>query len=98
RIISDVFRNSPVYRVGGDEFVAVLESEDYDDRDALLSAFDERIEDNLAKGGVVVSAGVAEYIPGEDSSAKRVFARADMRMYARKDELKRMYANVNGVD
>ncbi|MBR5768783.1 MAG: diguanylate cyclase [Clostridia bacterium] len=98
RIICDVFRGSPVYRVGGDEFVAVLEGENYDDREALLASFDERIEDNLAKGGVVVSAGVAEYIPGEDSSAKRVFARADMRMYARKDELKRMYANVNGVD
>lgn len=98
RIISDVFCNSPVYRVGGDEFVAVLEGEDYDNRETLISAFDGRIEDNLAKGGVVVSAGVAEYIPGEDSSAKRVFARADMRMYARKDELKREYAKVNGTE
>lgn len=98
RIIGDVFRGSPVYRVGGDEFVAVLEDADYEDREELLASFNERIEDNLAKGGVVVSAGVAEYIPGEDSSAKRVFARADMRMYARKDELKREHAKVNGAE
>ena len=57
-IICDVFRNSPVYRIGGDEFVAVLEGVDYEEREVLLSAFNERIEDNLNKGGVVVSAGV----------------------------------------
>ena len=40
RIICDVFEHSPVFRIGGDEFVAVLQNGDYENREALLRLFD----------------------------------------------------------
>ena len=36
KIIGDVYRHSPVYRVGGDEFVVVLQGDDYRNRAELL--------------------------------------------------------------
>lgn len=88
RLICGVFKKSPVYRVGGDEFVAVLEQEDYEDRHRLLQAFNQQIEANRQNGSVVIAVGMVEYKPGEDKSYKRIFERADMQMYQRKRELK----------
>ena len=92
RLICESFRNSPTYRIGGDEFAAILEGSRYEERAALLGAFDRRMEENRKLGQVVVSAGMAEYLPGIDYSYERVFKRADLRMYRRKDELKQMDA------
>lgn len=79
---------SPVYRIGGDEFVAILEGADYDAQDALLADFDRQMEENLTQGKVVVSAGVSRFMPGQDDSFRAVFERADERMYQRKRALK----------
>ena len=38
RLICKVFDHSPVYRIGGDEFAAILEGSDYEDREELISA------------------------------------------------------------
>ena len=89
-LIRQVFQHSPVYRIGGDEFVAVLQGEDYDRRDSLLSLFHNHIEENRQTGQVVVSAGMAVYDPGRDNSVERIFKRADRLMYLRKDQLKHM--------
>ena len=88
--ICDHFKRSPVFRVGGDEFVAVLEGEDYRNRYALLEAFNRRIEANLHTGGAVVASGLSVFRPGEDGSCRQVFERADRRMYGRKSVLKAM--------
>lgn len=88
RLICDVFQHSPVFRVGGDEFVAILEGTDYAQRDALLQAFNRRIEENMKTNRVVVAAGMAMYVSGMDHSFERVFKRADREMYRRKEELK----------
>lgn len=90
RLICDIFLHSPVYRVGGDEFIVVLEGRDYERRESLMAAFDRRIEENRQNNEIIVAAGIAEYVPGEDNSFERVFKRADHRMYQRKDELKAM--------
>jgi GGDEF domain-containing protein len=45
------------------------------------------MEENKAGGGVVLSAGMAEFGP-EDRSVHDVFSRADERMYERKKILK----------
>lgn len=39
-LISEFFENSPVYRIGGDEFAVILEGGDYGNREKLLTAFD----------------------------------------------------------
>lgn len=90
RTICDQFKHSPVFRVGGDEFVVILEGEDFGNRYALLEAFNRRIEANLRAGGVVVASGLSVFRPGEDRSCRQVFERADRRMYGRKSVLKAM--------
>ena len=89
RLICEVFPHSPTYRVGGDEFAVLLEGADYDNRDELLRVFFRHAEHNRATGGVVVAAGMAEYDPARDNSFRRVFERADNRMYEHKHLLKR---------
>ena len=88
RLICKVFDHSPVYRIGGDEFAAILEGGDFENREELLRIFDQRIEENSRVNRVVVSAGMAEYLPGRDSSVDSVFRRADAEMYRRKEEWK----------
>lgn len=81
------FPNSRVFRVGGDEFVAILEA-DYADRAARMAAFNRQVEENLLSGkGAVVSAGMGEFRPGLDFACHTVFTRADKMMYERKQML-----------
>ena len=90
RLICQHFKHSPVFRIGGDEFVAILKGEDYRNRKELIAAFETDIEDNRRENRVVVSSGLGLYRPGEDNSFRRVFERADQRMYDRKSTLKAM--------
>lgn len=84
------FKHSPVYRIGGDEFVVMLEGQDYQNRKALLDEFERDVENNLKEGAVVVSSGLAIFRRGQDNSYRRLFERADHRMYDRKGALKAM--------
>lgn len=87
-LISVYFSNSAVYRVGGDEFTAILEGEDYKNCESLLKDFDKKAEDNISKGKAVVSSGMSEYRYGKDKNYKQIFDRADKNMYLRKRVLK----------
>ena len=87
KLICDHFKHSPVFRIGGDEFVAILEGEDFANRNGIMQSFNEIIDRNNQAGDVVVSAGIADYAQG-DISSKNVFDRADKLMYTRKRELK----------
>ena len=88
RLICRVFRHSPVFRIGGDEFVAFLTKEDYKSRDNLIYLFNKHVDKNLETGGVVVSAGIGLFDPDKDTGFDEVFTRADELMYKRKKELK----------
>ena len=94
KLICRVFKHSPVFRIGGDEFVAFLMHEDYNSRDELLLTFNQHIEDNISNGGVVISAGISLFNPEIDSTYEEVFTRADELMYVRKKELKQRKAAV----
>ncbi len=94
RLICVLFQHSPVFRVGGDEFVVVMTGQDYANRDQIMKQMQEQVEENLKQGKVVVSAGLSDYIPKEDTSIHDVFERADAIMYERKKTLKRMGARV----
>ena len=93
RILCHVFTHSPVYRIGGDEFVVVLTDEDYKNRIALL---DQLVAQNkgcyeklsLEKGEASFSIGMAEYRKEADVKVEEVFARADQAMYRNKKEMK----------
>ena len=88
RLICTSFKHSPVFRIGGDEFVALLEGEDYQNRVLLLADFETQADLNLRNGSTVVASGLATFRPGEDNSYRQVFERADARMYDRKGLLK----------
>lgn len=88
RLICEIYKHSPVYRIGGDEFVVILKGSDFDNRELLKEQFDKTIEENRSKGSVVVSSGMAVFDPGIDESYTEVFIRADKKMYERKMALK----------
>ena len=88
RLICEIFKKSPVYRVGGDEFVAILEGDDYERRETLLATFNREIEKNRQNKGVIIAIGMSAYNPNQDDCYKQIFERADTLMYQRKKELK----------
>ena len=91
-LVCELFQHSPVYRVGGDEFVVLLSGRDFDRRREILEELQRRSEGNIGTDNVVISAGVSEYLPGEDMEVHTVFHRADELMYANKQALKTMGA------
>lgn len=92
KMISEMFKHSPVFRTGGDEFVVLMNGQDYQDRMDLVAEFDRAVEQNIGTGRVVISGGLAEYKCGDESTFHEVFERADKLMYERKQELKSMGA------
>lgn len=96
KLICNHFMHSPVYRIGGDEFVIYLTGADYQNRHEILERLNSEIEDAVRNGGVVVSIGLSDYIDGEDTEVKAVFERADALMYQRKKQLKEMGAITRG--
>lgn len=87
-----IYKHSPVYRIGGDEFVVILEGEDYAHRDALFEkvrAF-EHIRDLSAAQPwtqLAASVGMAVYDKTRDTAYRAVFNRADTKMYEQKQHL-----------
>lgn len=91
-MICEIFRHSPVFRTGGDEFVALLREHDFEHRQQLMDMLHEQSVEHIGSGEVVVSGGISDYIPGEDTSMHAVFERADALMYREKKALKEMGA------
>lgn len=87
-MICKLFKHSPVYRVGGDEFVVVLEGDDYANRQHLMKEMNETADNNNITGGVVIAVGISDFIQDEDETIYQVFERADSLMYVRKKKLK----------
>jgi diguanylate cyclase (GGDEF)-like protein len=87
KIISKVYRNSPIYRLGGDEFAIIARGADYARIDELMEKFLKESEKNRNTGGVVVAAGMSKYV--DEKNVAEVFRTADKRMYKNKEELKR---------
>ena len=94
-IICRHFDHSPVFRIGGDEFVAILKGSDYANRETLLETFQKVIRENQENGSVIVASGLAVYDALTDSSYDDVFRRADKSMYEQKQVLKAVTAQVS---
>ncbi|MCR4735139.1 MAG: diguanylate cyclase [Treponema sp.] len=89
RMICEVFKHSPVFRIGGDEFVALLSNHDYEKRDSLLDELKKlSIENKKTRTGPVVACGMAVFEANKDKSFTDVFKRADAFMYENKKDIK----------
>ena len=93
-VICETFDHSPVFRIGGDEFVAVLQNADFQDREALVRRFDERCAatrkpEAPAWEQLDVARGLAVYDPKSDHAVEDVVRRADKLMYENKRKQKK---------
>ena len=86
KIICGIFKHSPVFRVGGDEFAVIVQGEDYDSIEEKLQEMREHNQKAKQSGGIVIACGMAKYEC--DSLAAAVFERADHDMYEDKNRLK----------
>jgi hypothetical protein len=58
QLICEIFKHSPVFRTGGDEFVVIINGQDYPNRDELVDSFNQQVEKNLKEGKVVIYGGI----------------------------------------
>ena len=88
-MIQTSFKNTQVYRIGGDEFVTIITGEDYANRERIIREFHEKVEKtheeakNLLED-TSIAIGVAIYNPKRDHDYISVFSRADAEMYDNK--------------
>ena len=90
KLLCDIFDHSPVFRVGGDEFVIFLRGDDYSNRDKLMQTLQNQVRENLqSKSGPVLASGMAVFTPEKDTLVTEIFDRADKAMYKNKQNLKK---------
>ena len=79
-----------MFRIGGDEFVVILENEDYEQVEKLVAEFNrlQKREKKEPWKRVSAAIGYALYDETKDESVEDAFSRADKAMYTRKREMK----------
>lgn len=88
-LLCNTFVHSPVFRVGGDEFVVFLRGNDYAQRHELMNKLRGKIIENAKAGHeVILATGMSEYQPESDNLVSEIFERADKEMYEDKKKLK----------
>ena len=95
-IVCEIYKRSPVYRIGGDEIVVILQGEDYRHRDTLLEKIRKKfidishkdIKEEYKKYSAAVGMAVFDK-DMDDEIYYSVFRRADKQMYANKADMKK---------
>ena len=94
-LIREVFPVAEIFRIGGDEFVVLLQDEDYRHAGIKIQLFKDLMFEQMKNSSldpwerISVSVGLAYYNKLEHSEANDVFKEADKKMYQDK---KRMHA------
>ena len=86
KTICHIFAHSPVFRVGGDEFVVISRGNDYENIEILLAKLNKINRDNASNGGIIIASGMSKF--DHDENVAKVFERADAAMYENKKKLK----------
>ena len=93
KIISDTFKRSPVFRIGGDEFLVVLQNSDLENYETLFKQLHLNCENTFVQADDVkipirIAIGFARFDSEKDSRFADVFKRADDAMYENKTKIK----------
>ncbi len=98
-IIQKAFHDMPIYRIGGDEFVVVLEDDATADvyrfERIFVTAIEQAQENGGERAGVSAAIGTAVYNPKLDNNVEDTFKRADVKMYECKKEMKERFGSEN---
>lgn len=91
--IRECFKDCQVFRIGGDEFVAIIEGEQFDVRYKLFECFKNKIDNyeiDLENGKLElkVAVGMADYCSNTNESYIETFRMADRAMYNNKYQMK----------
>lgn len=89
KYLCDHFKHSPVFRVGGDEFVVIVMNEDYKKRYETLKELESHCQKrDYTKARpweqLAFAAGMSDYDPQNDTTFQEIFLRADAAMYKAK--------------
>ena len=92
-LIRECLPNTVIYRIGGDEFAAIITGVDYTNRERLLREMYERINNIHENAKTLLedtslALGVAVYNRKNDHDYMSIFSRADAQMYDHKKILK----------
>ena len=93
-LVCEIFEHSPVFRIGGDEFIVVLKNRDYRNVDNLIEDFNKHLEglaeDDTLQPWEQISAaiGYSKFNKTVDKTVEDVFKKADKAMYDRKVSMK----------
>ena len=87
KIICEIFKHSPVFRIGGDEFAVISQSNDYACIEELLKKVREHNTEVSRTGGIILACGMSKF--DNDDCVAAVFERADYKMYVNKSKLKK---------
>ena len=95
KIICDTYSHSSIYRIGGDEFVVLLQGRDYANRDHLIRVardiFDVIMHDIEKKAWNRYSMALGMSVWEEGDDFDKVFSRADQNMYEEKAKIKETF-------
>lgn len=80
--------HSPVYRIGGDEFIVVTTGQDYENIKELTEQFRKLISEQSGEPWEKVSAAIGYAVYDGKKTADEVFKKADSNMYENKKEIK----------
>lgn len=99
KVVCQIYKHSPVFRIGGDEFVVILTGDDYRDREEKLIQVRASFEASYRNMNIdpwlrfSAASGMSEYKKGDDD-VEQVLHRADKEMY----EEKARFKQANGID
>ena len=96
KLICDTFKHSPVFRIGGDEFLCIICNDDYKNKDKLLNGMREEMENRekdpikySPAARVSIASGMAVFDKEKDTDVISVVNRADVLMYENKFKMKK---------
>ncbi|MEE5993331.1 MAG: GGDEF domain-containing protein [Oscillospiraceae bacterium] len=94
-VICDIFKHSPVFRIGGDEFAVILRGQDYLYRAKLMQHLHIVLNGQKTNKNeiVLLASGISDFQPEKDIRVQDVFERADTLMYEDKKKCKAQLAD-----